>query len=97
MKSPLLEEMGGKIADMLCICVHPDQTHMPFEMVEATTLRCAQALSLEMIAISLTIGAGALLLVWLGVSAPKLPQSPTRGRVIVTRYIPSNELTEEIE
>lgn len=47
--------------------------------------------------ISLTIGAGALLLLKWMLSSPELPQSPTRGRVIVTRYIPSNELTEEIE
>lgn len=47
--------------------------------------------------ISLTIGAGALLLVWLGLSSPKLPEGQHKGRLIATRYINSKELTGEID
>lgn len=38
------------------------------------------------------------LLLWLALSSPKLPEESCKpGRLIVTKYINSKELTEEIE
>lgn len=45
-RARLYEEMGNRIAEMMCLCITEEQTHMPFEMVSTVLNRCSEALSI---------------------------------------------------
>lgn len=46
MKSRIQNEMGNRIADMMCLCITEEQTHMPFEVASTVLSRCSEALSI---------------------------------------------------